>query len=221
MLTSNDRHRLAGCTRLLPALVSLAILCTGLGACGNATVPTSRQSTDTTGAYKGSPSTVSRTTASGAYLKNDGDKDSDDVKHRGTLPDDHDDHELLAPYGPEADRAERHAVAIVVKRYYEAAAAGDGVQACALLDKQLAEGLVEAGQAARTGCATSLTRLFAEDRKQLAAEKVATMVVTGVHVKGDLGIALLGFSAAPESEILVEREGRAWKLGALFGAVIP
>jgi hypothetical protein len=40
--------------------------------------------------------------------------------------------------------------------------------------------------------------------------------VTGVYLKSDLGMAVLGFRHAPESAILLSREGQAWRVDALF-----
>jgi hypothetical protein len=47
------------------------------------------------------------------------------------------------------------------------------------------------------------------------------MKVVEERVKGALGLAVLGFRTTPESEIIVERERRAWKIAALFGTYMP
>lgn len=159
------------------------------------------------------------------YLIFDGDKDSDDEPHQGFRPDDDDDRNLLAAYGGKASTAVTDAVAAVVKRYYAAAAAGNGTTVCALLYSTLAAGLGEdssqtEGQS-NGSCAASADRLIAQQDRQLSADDVPTMTVIEVHSKGDFALALVGFKAQPEREILLQREGNSWKLAALLDSEVP
>ena len=107
-----------------------------------------------------------------------------------------------------------------VKRYYLAAAAEDGATACSLLTSALANsvagGVDRSASSAVGGCGPSMSLLLRQQHRSLTAREPATMVVIGVYLKGDLGLALLGFRRIPESTILVEREARVWKIDALF-----
>lgn len=173
-----------------------------------------------------SPTAVTSAAASapspGGYSRNDGDADFDDTASYHGSPA-NDDLALLARYGPRAGRADSSAVASVVKRYYAASASGDGATACSLLAASLAEA-VAAGQsqpgngASGHTCAAAMSLLLSQQRERLREEDVATMTVIAVHVKGKLGLAVLGFRTAPESNIVLEREGRAWKIDALYGS---
>jgi hypothetical protein len=184
------------------------------------------------GGHSGSPSRPASSSATpegvstpasggpaGSYLKVDGDKDNDDSDHPISRLDD--DGVLLNQYGGKASRADRQAVAAVLEGYYAAAAAEEGAKACALLDPSLAEGLAVAPRpGAGKTCAAGVSALYKQQHAQLAAD-AASMVVTEVRVKGDLGLAVLGFRAKPEGEILVERERGAWKVDALFDSQLP
>lgn len=160
----------------------------------------------------------SRTVQSGGYLMNDGDTDDDD-KH----PSDkalQDDQSLFVTYGENASPTDTRTITALVKSYLAASAAGDGAKACSLLHANLAIGLGasqgQSAQGARGTCAAAMSRLLEQQRQQLAADDVPTMVVTGVYVKGDAGLAIMGFRATPENEIVLQREGPTWKIDALF-----
>ncbi len=193
----------------LPATVLLSLTAI---ACG-ASQPT--QST-TPRAHRATVSTAQP----GGYSKNDGDEDFDDTRQYHGSPA-NDDLALLASYGPRASPAVARAVTSLVKRYYAASAAGNGAAACALLTANLAGGLAtgqgQTGQGENHTCAATISLLLAQQHQQLLSENVATMTVTAVHVKGNLGLAVLAFKTTPESEIVLEREGHTWKIDALFG----
>ncbi len=197
------RHLL---TLLATVLLSLTMI-----ACG-----ASKPTYSTTQRSHGS--TVSTTQPHG-YSKNDGDEDFDDTaKYHGSPA--NDDQALLASYGSRASPAVARAVTSLVKRYYAASAAGNGTVACSLLTASLAGGLAASqGQPGHDGdhkCAAAMSVLLAQQHQSLLGEDVATMAVTTVRTKGSLGLAVLAFKTAPESEIVLEREGHLWKIDALF-----
>jgi hypothetical protein len=205
-------------TALAMALLSLGML--ACGGTGKVSGTTTLSSSANAGATSPRSKTASSSAAPGSYWKNDADKDSDDYAHSGTLPDDDDDSKLVALYPGKPSQASQREIAAIVKSYYAAAAADDGTKACELLDSSLAAGLSEnAGSAA--SCVTPIDRLFAQERQQLSEDEVSTMVLTGIHMNGELALALLGFRKAPERELQLEREGRAWKIGALVDSEIP
>jgi hypothetical protein len=168
------------------------------------------------------PSTTAPTTRAGYSLR-DGDRDTDD-KHP-PVDFGNDDKPLLGTYRGRPSPATARAVAGLVKRYYAASAAGEGARACALLASGLAAGVAaqygRGGRSRGEGCATSMTGLLGAQRETLLGEDVATMRVSAVHLDGDFALAVLLFKTAPESNILLEREGRAWRIGELFGNYMP
>jgi hypothetical protein len=204
---------------------AMALLSASIAACGNAGERTPSTSHASSGAVAEKPSAVSSAASSGSYLKDDGDKDSDDELHKSKHEDDEDDSTLWAPYGGKVSEVTLRAVAAQVRAYYAAAAAGDGGKACALLYRGLASGLGEspsqANRAGTSACASTVAHIFKERHQQLAGDEVATMVVTAVRRKGDLGLALLGFKKAREGAILVKREAGVWKIASLLDSEIP
>jgi hypothetical protein len=193
----------------LLALLTIVLLSVVVLACGDAgsgTGPASPLPSNSGVTRRGQ--TSSSSTSSHDFLQSDGDKDKDESSHPSRRLDD--DVSFFASYGSEASGAVEKTVALAVKRYYAAAAAEDGARACQLVAFGLASGFGHAS------CASGLSLLFRQHHAQLVAEDVATMVIISVHLKGDLGVAELGFRAMPRSEILIARERGAWKVDALF-----
>jgi hypothetical protein len=153
-----------------------------------------------------------------SYLNADGDNETDD------RPANNDDTAFLDGFGKEATTAERAAIGVLVKRYYEDAASADGAQACPLLAPSLVLGLSE-GQSSPGvkggGCAATVSRLFEAQRTRLKADDVATMVIVDVRVRNRLGLVAIGFKNTLLGEILVKREAGSWKLDGLFDSVMP
>jgi len=155
----------------------------------------------------------------GGYLKTDGDPDADD---RSTKPSNDDELEMGRAARSGASAADRAAVTAVVKRYYTAAAAGDGAAGCTMLFASLAAAIAaEAPGAYKGSCAAALSRQFAREHQHLAGEQVGSMIVTGVHVSGAVGYATLGFQHAIEAEVILQREAGGWKLNSLFDSPLP
>jgi hypothetical protein len=213
--------------RSLLASLSFVLLCVVTTACGEASrgrgsMSQASSSSDAPGDVL--PSIAPGTTSAGGYSRHDGDKDNDDEPH-GNSDIGNDATALLATYSDDLDATEKQRVIALVKRYYAAAAAGDGAKACSLLQSSLAVGLAEAhGQSTREGaktCASALSALFEQQHKQLAADEVTTMGVTDVRRKGSLGLVILGFKRMPEGEILIEREGGDWKINSLLDSEMP
>jgi hypothetical protein len=199
------------------ALIAI-ILTLAPSGCGGAHRATATSATASTGrATMPAASPAARTTG---YSKRDGDSDSDDEHpplHFGN-----DDGPLFASYGGRAGPADTRAITALVKRYYAASAGGDGARACSLLSSSLAAGVAsEYGHSAHEGCAASVSALLAEQRRRFIAEDIPTMLITAVHVKGNLGLAVLSFKTTPESQIVLAREGRVWKIDALFDTYMP
>jgi ketosteroid isomerase-like protein len=158
----------------------------------------------------------------GGILKIDGDSDADD-RSKATSRDDQGEMVLPARLNSGSSAADKRAIEALVKRYLAAAAAGDGATGCSLLYSGLAAATAAQPGSPRPGqsaCAAALSNAFAQERQHLAAEQVASMVVTGVHVNGVLGYVTLGFKRALESGIVVRREGRVWKMGALADSTL-
>lgn len=194
---------------LLLVLVSQASLC--LTSCGSsATIRTEV------------PSNAPSVVPSGSYWKNDGDSD-DQYPPRAHA--ELDNESVLNVYKHTADASETSAISDTVKRYYAAASAEKGEIVCSLLYRdfaaQLGGGRRQSGSSALQACAMAVARQLANQHKQLMTQEVSTMTVTGARLNGDIGLALLGFRHMPENVILIEREGRVWKVGQLFGDELP
>lgn len=209
-----------------PWLAPLAagLFASGLTACGGASHATGASTRG--GSGTGAPSSESTTAAlrssrPGAYDLRDGDDDPDDHREPGFV---NDDESFFPTYGRGASAADTRVIATLVKRYLAAATAGNGAKACSLLDATLAHELGAAGSEDGDDakqCATTLPTLFEHQQPRLTAAEVATMTVISVHVKGNLGLAELGFRTLPEQELIAEREGRTWKIDALLGNYLP
>jgi hypothetical protein len=203
------------------ALLTAAIL--GLCSCGGADNPVGSSptaSSNTTAAHSAAAATTQRAMSPEGYLKYDNDIDPDYYRKGPS----NDDQSELTAAGRGASRADRRAIAAIVKSYYTAAADEDGAKGCSLLHSSLATVLAEAQGRPTSGggtCAASLSLLFRRQHQHLAADDAKTMVVTGVHVKDNVGLATLGFRTMPETEIVLEREGSAWKIDALYDSPLP
>lgn len=201
------------------ALLMVVLLGLGLTACGNSSGSASRTSFDAiTAAGDTSSGKVASTTSSGGFSKSDGDKDNDDDPH-GNRSVENDDRALLVSYGSDVSGPDMQAVTTLVKSYYTAATAEDGAKACALLSPSLAAGVAGGPGRSADGansCASTVAALFKQQHNQLLADDVATMGVTEVRAKGNLGLAVLGFKRMPEGEVLIERDAGVWKIDSLL-----
>jgi hypothetical protein len=206
---------LFACIALLPA--GLCSFACGAGKAGHPSTASRRLAL---GSPSGHTAQV-RADARAGYMRDDGDADYDD-RPRHT-PAESDDRGFLEASGGRAGPADTRAVRKLVERYYTAAAAGDAVIACSLLDKGLADELASERSSPRPGgrCSAAMSKMLAGEHEQLFREDPATMAVIGVRIKGDLGLAVLGFKAVPEGEVLIERTGGAWKMGALLDSRMP
>ena len=195
----------------------------GIAACGSTgkattTAPQGTNSTEssssTNGATPAAAATAPTETASGAALAKLSDKiDNDNDREKHT-----DDYR----FGHAASPADRRAVTAVVKRYYTAAAAGDGKTACALSYSLFVEEIPElygtpSGPPGLRGttCPVILSKLFRQRHQQLSAEH-ATLVVDTVRVEKLRAFAVMSFKTVKEHDILLHREHRAWKIYELL-----
>lgn len=233
----SNRVRLALPLGVLASALSIA-------ACGDTGEPKRQMSVHGAArAYseRGSSPTTSR--AYGDYDEDDyarsargSDADNDDIAGHRDQDNDADsnaggyrdsDDAVISAYGREATLAVRLAVASLVKRYYAAAAAGDGALGCSLIypvmEKTIAPDLGRPpGPAYLRGgsCAAVMSKLFVRDRTQLKAFN-STLKVGAVRVEHGRGFALLGFGGPPERQIAVRRDGRDWKIDALLDSELP
>ena len=194
------------------ALLVVALLSWGAAACGGATKGTVSGSQTLPNAVA-SDSTATTTASSARPTQHSPKNDTNNS---------------VLDYGRAASATDKQAVTALVKRYYAAAAAGEGATACSLIQSSLANAVAEDyGQAPgpsylRGGktCQAVMSLLFKHDHHQLIAE-VRTLDMTRVRVKGNIGLAVLGFRAMPEREISVSREGSVWKINALLDSQLP
>ena len=141
------------------------------------------------------PATDADKDAGGRYRKDDGDKDYDDPG--STKPGvENDGQRMLKAYGRPASAAQLQVIAAAVKSYFTAATQENGAKACTLLSAGLAAGL---GSGSSGGCAGALSNTFAQQHAQFAVDEVNTMSVSSARVKGELALAVLGFSPRPKA----------------------
>ena len=205
-------------------LLTMAMLASGVAACGGASGdPSSSSSADRSAATTGGTTqTNTHAKLPAGYWKSDGDEDLDEQENGPSK----DDKGGMVASGHGASPADKNAISAVVRRYLQAGTAGDGAEGCSLLAASLSGALAEQesqlpSRSAGVTCAAALSRLFNEEHARLLAEGFATMVVTGVHVDGPMALATLGFRTAHESEIVLRREHGVWKIDALSDSTLP
>jgi hypothetical protein len=199
---------------VLALLCAVTLLGTGCGAAHRS----ARSSSAPSQSAPAKDAIVRESRPTKSYDKLDGDSDTDDEHPRARGDDEQ---PLLRSYGPRASAQDARAVAALVTGYYAVSAAGQAVRACSLLDAAVLAGLLATRPQGTGGCAAALAPLLREQHPRLLEEEVSTMRVLAVHVRDDVGLAVLGFRHTPESQIVLKRERGAWKLDALFGAYMP
>ncbi len=193
-------------------LVSLVAILVGigLGACGsahNAVEPASRASSSEHLALP--------------KIEPAEDEDDDSDKY-GNEPDNENE-----PFGHPADATDARRITAVLRRYYAAAARGDGALACGLLYSPVAEGVAEdyggsnapADQRGET-CAVVLSKLFDQQHGQL--KDGAKLRVAAVRVELNQASVRFGLGGGqPDQYIMAHRERGAWKVGTMFSFEHP
>jgi hypothetical protein len=166
------------------------------------------------------------TTNSASALPNPKGQEADDDSdtHKAGYYYDFDDLDFRA-YGVAAGAVEGREVSMLVKHYYEAAAAADGATACGLLDSHFATLVpAEYGQASvlhGKTCAIVASKVFKQLHYQLSVDN-ATLDVGAVRVGGGRGYALLGFEGAlPVRYVVIVQERGVWKMASLIDIAFP
>ncbi|MGH2911043.1 MAG: hypothetical protein ACRDJ3_01060 [Solirubrobacteraceae bacterium] len=209
-----------------PTLAALAVtaLCWGALACGS-----SHNDVRTSTVAESSTTTTSGARAANGFglAINDAD-DADDWSTRNTKGEKTDDEEV-DHYAHLASPVDKRTVTAFATRYIRAAAAEDGVAACAMLVPSLAEGVPAEFGKARSGlpymhgstCAAVVSGLFKHFHRQFVTE-AARLKVTTVRVAGRTAFALLAFRGLHERRYMGwERSGKEWKLEALRDSEFP
>jgi hypothetical protein len=229
---------------------AVALLCLGVLACGSTGTGTGSGSQTTANATTGggAPAASSSNTAPvkhhliGDYDNDDyvgkhyGDADIDENENATDRDNDYDnssgsyydqDDNGVRYAGHAASAAQARAVASVVRRFYQVAAAEDGAAGCSTLMSRDAHTIAEdLGRSAShhelrgNTCPVVMSKLFKQNHQQLSAY-AARLRVTGVRLEGERGIAVLGFGSLPGREIEVVREGGAWKINVLLDSELP
>lgn len=208
--------------RFLFVLLALALL----GACGcgsESPASRARSAAASSGDSRVSSALSTESTAGSTRRFKKPDHDGDADAHGSTAFFDSDD--TPRDYGHAASEVDRRMIAAVVKRYYLAGAADNGAMACSLLDRRLANALSEEygqalGRSSAVGnsCTGVVSKLF-KGAFQWSRVDVAALKVADVRVQGNLGLVLINLHSE-DHQILVEREGGAWRMGALFDSLV-
>jgi hypothetical protein len=236
---------------LLIAIMSLSVVC---AACGDAS--NQARSVSETRSTSGVASTArppslstsgasSATTSTGSLLIDEDDDDiakdlrppsgtaeadadadfDNDYKKQGGYYD-RDDGGVRA-YGHAAGAAQKGALADLAKRYYAAAATGNGVAACSMLTSTYAKSVAEdyghgsAGEPylrAGNTCSEVMALLFQHWHIQLTAP----IEVILVRVKGNEALMLVGSKVLPARDLVAQHEADGgWRLVGLLGITLP
>jgi hypothetical protein len=201
--------------RLTVVLLSVALA--GCGHAGRTEGPTARDSAEAQHATTATGA-AGRTSTTEADSKTDSDEDNDNPTSSYYDSDDN----VVLSYGHAANTTDMRAIATVIKRYYAAAAAGDGREGCSLLYSILIETAPEdLSQTPKEGetCLEAMSSFFKRDHRQFKADTVG-IGVTRARVKGDSGLALVRLGSR-ERRVLVHRENGVWKLGTLLDIGVP
>jgi len=227
-------------SHLLRVLPGITALCLFLAGCGGASYDARQASTSSATSSRAVPPSSSLT---GDYdgdddpgeklSRNDGDNDDarptdqdNDSDSNGKSYFDSDD-DSVRRFGHAASTADRKAVVSLVKRYFAAAAAEDGMTACSLLASAFAKSLPEtlggAGgppYARGATCAAVTSGIFAHYHRQIAAH-AATLEVPGVRVEGAEAMVVLAFRGLPGRSTRVAREHGVWRVDSLLDIELP
>lgn len=228
------------------AWLATALIGFGVGACGSAGNGTGSTSGISSAAATGTRIAAAGTGADAAHgttrYRNDGDNDPSndgdpDDFGRKQIEDDHDgsednlqpqndryhdrDDASLVTFGAPASAAVEKAAKALVKRYYAAGAASNGVKGCGMIVPRIANSIAEnygraPGPAYLRGahsCGAVLFRLFRREHARYAGP----FTVTAVRVRGDEAFAFLGSSTTPAGYVTLSRENGKWMIGGLLG----
>jgi hypothetical protein len=195
--------------KLSVPLMTLVPICLCLTACGGA-------HSSAVSSADGGARVARGLTLPQPELKVDAELDSD--SYPGEADDDNN-----HVFGHAASDADAFAAMTLVKRYYAAAATGDGARACTLMYSILAESVPEDyGQAAGTqaahaeGCAAVMSKLFERLHKQLRSDR-ATLKVGTVRIRRREASVLLHFGGKRQAYYLaLHQERGAWKVNRLI-----
>ncbi len=195
---------------VLLAATLLAVYACSCGSSSKTASSTNAASTGTAKAAKMPPAPVETAV--------DEDKDND----VGSVGEDKENLRIPS-FGHPASASEKQAITALIKRYYAAALAENGAEACSLILSTLAEAIPEdySGepgvsymQGAKT-CSEAMTLLYKHNHPQLALE-VPKLSVALVRLEGHHGLAKLKFGNLPERETSFAREGNLWKMTTLL-----
>jgi hypothetical protein len=162
-------------------------------------------------------------TAQGVGARQPPDHDGDGDAHGSPAFFDPDDE--VVHYGHAASGADGRAISALVKRYYTAAAANDGAAVCSLIETELAAALSHeyvrksaSPSTASASCPEAVSSLLHQNLQWSPAD-VAAMKVADIRVDGKHALALLDLHSA-DYQILLEREGGAWRFAELFDSEV-
>lgn len=178
----------------LPTLLAAVWLCFGVSACDQA----------------------SNTAGGAARAASHRDRDNDN--------DNNDDDGNVLGFGHAAGGADLHSSIALVMRYFAAAAAEDGAQACELLVPLQAESVAEQDGHSPTlsgkTCPVVMSKLF-KLHHQLLAGKAKAMKIIAVRILGDTGLAVIEFPEIYEvRQIGMRRIAGTWKVFDLLDGIL-
>jgi hypothetical protein len=166
----------------------------------------------------GGSSTTVGGSSIGRLPARDGDEDIDSLG-MGRYDSDGD---ATPTYGPTANATERRAIVALIKRYYVAAAAEEGIKTCSMLDPLIAEETVEEHRPGKgppslrgTTCSQVASKVFAQRHHELAADS-ATLQVAWIQLQARQAVTLVHFGSTRELIVRVHRAPGGWQMNNLL-----
>jgi hypothetical protein len=163
---------------------------------------------------------LAQDTAKRVSYQRDSDGDVDDPAHTHYDADD----SAVLYFGHAAGDTDRRAVTGLIKRYYAAAAADNGVSVCSLvyaLQAELAaESYGEQLGLPNSDCAVVMSKLMQRRHAQAVAE-AAALEVLRVRIEGNRGVVVLRVGKPPVRHVFVRKDHGVWRMNVFFDIPLP
>ncbi len=229
---------------LTSVLIALGLVCVGCGGTSNKTDAASgkRSATVSVPYHASRPTAALIPTTSIKSLEQDEDDDDGPGEEKGLDSKDSDidgDNDHLKPlgyydhddgamrdYGHAASGVDKRELTAFARRYYAAAAAGDGATACSMFSPVFAKSIPQdygRGSAGpsflreATTCPAVLALVFSNLRARFSAP----IEIIRVRVKGNEGRILISAKNMPASYLELHREDGVWRSTSMFASRLP
>jgi hypothetical protein len=211
-----------GVRKLLLVLALVALMATGLAACGGGDGDDSISSSNPAPAQEKTATAPQRSTPEDSAKQGSG-KDSSTDEGSASFRTQGGDNSIQ-DYGGEADRAEIDAATAVLRSYLDARASADFAKQCVYLAKGTVAPLEEfakrSSQLKGKGCAEILSALVS-NASTAALTNTLTGDLASLRIEGKRGFALYHGDEDVDYFVPMVKEGGEWKVAALSPSEFP